>query len=193
MGSFASIAAVGKSVERLLTLAFSEQEPVAGKHTLAQLARTEDLAKPTQRTPYLSILVYRVDFNRTMRAAWSAVGNYDGRAHLPLDVHFLLTAWADSAEHELAILGRAMQCLEESPILTGPLLAPDGWTAKEAVQIVLDDLTTDTVMRIFDSLQADYKLSVPYMARVIRVDGQTVRVAPPVTQVVTEPKPEAMP
>jgi hypothetical protein len=78
-----------------------------------------------------------------------------------------------------------MQCLENTPILSGPLLAPAGaWTASEAVQVVLEDVPPDSMFRIFDSLQADFKLSVAYLARVVRIDGVASNLAPEVTTVV---------
>src|SRR5205809_795597 len=122
MATFPAIAATGKSIERVLSACFADDEPVPTKKTSAVLVRTEDLDPAAEfpdvpKRPALSVFIYRVDFNKTMRAAWSAVGSVDGRAHLPVDVHFLLTPWADNAEHEHRILGRTMQCLESSPII----------------------------------------------------------------------------
>jgi hypothetical protein len=68
-----------------------------------------------------------------MRAAWSGVGHRDGRSHLPLDLHFLVTAWAGNPEHEQVLLGRTLQVFEMLPILSGPLLLCHGeWAAGEA-------------------------------------------------------------
>jgi hypothetical protein len=190
MATFPAIAAAGKSLERFLNACFSQEEPVPAKKTRAVLVRTEDLEPATfvalAARPALSVFVYRVDFNKTMRAAWSAVGSLDGQPHLPVDMHVLLTPWADNAEHEHRILGRAMQCLESSPILSGPLLHPSAdWAVAEAVQVVLEDISTEALMRIFDSLPLDYKLSVAYIARVVRLDGRQARPASPVTTTVT--------
>ncbi len=180
MADFAAVAAAGLTLERLLSAAFLETPvPVPGKTTRAVLIRTEEFDTKEHGSPLvppaLSVWIYRVEFNKTMRAAWSAVGAHDGRGHLPLDLHILLTPWAENAEYELRILGRAMECLEALPILTGPLLNPStSWAANDGIQIVLEDLPTETLMRIFDSLQSDYKLSVPYIARVVRVDTSPV-------------------
>lgn len=189
MADFTSIAAVGRSLERLLTACFKEPPvPVEGRTTRAVLVRTEDFKVTSSgqggAIPQnsISIFLYRVDFNKTTRAGWSAVGSMDGRAHLPVDLHYLLTPWAGNAEHEHRILGRAMQCLESTPILAGPLLNPGAsWAANEAVQIVMEELSTEAVMRTFDSLPHDFKLSVPYLARVARIDGRKARPAPTVT------------
>lgn len=175
MAQFQSIAATGKSIERFLNFCFDEEEPIESANTRAVMVRTEDL-EPGRRptvigSPAISILLYRVDLNRATRAAWSAVGHQDGRAHLPLDLHFLLTPWAPNAEGEYRILGRAMQCLEATPNLSGPLLDPMAqWAPGENVQVCLAEITTEDVMRTFDSLPLDYKLSAHYQARVVRID-----------------------
>lgn len=195
MAGFTAIAAVGKSLERLLAQAFLERPPVPGKTSKAALIRTEDLAtaggmKALVGDHGLSILLYRVDFNKSMRAAWSAVGHADGRGHLPLDLHYLLTPWADNAEHQHMIAGRAMQALERSAMLSGPLLyAPPlpalyddepQATATDNVQVVLEEISTEALMRTFDSLPGDYRLSVPYVARVVRIDTLADDLPPPV-------------
>lgn len=177
MADFQGLAAVGKSIVSLLDACFAEEEPVSSDQPAsAILATTEDLKdgdSSSLPSTGVSVFIYRVDVDATTRAAWSSVSAVEGVSQLPLNLSFLLTPWASNAVHELQILGRAMQCLEDTPILTGPLLDPSGgWAAKEAVQIVLGEITTEEVMRTFDSLPRDYKLSVPYVARVVRLAGK---------------------
>lgn len=198
MAGFTAIAAIGKSLERLLDQAFQQRPPVPGKTSKALLIRTEDLAEKANQTPVgehgLSILLYRVDFNRTMRAAWSARAGDDGRGHLALDLHYLLTPWADNAEHQHMIIGRAMQVLEAMPVLSGPLIyepklpnnpkyaGESRHAALDSVQVLLEEISTEALMRTFDSLPGDYHLSVPYVARVVRIDTLPENLAPPVTE-----------
>lgn len=194
MAGAASIAATGLSIERFLNLCFDEVEPIEGRNTAARLVRTEDLPTTagTIVPPALSIFLYRINFNNVMRAAWSGVSHQDGQVHLPLDLHYLLTPWADNAEFEQRILGRALQCLESTPILSGPLLdRAGGFSPGEAVQLCLADLTTEDVMRTYDSLPIDYKLSVCYMARVVRIDEAVARPEPSVTTVEAGRRPSA--
>jgi uncharacterized protein DUF4255 len=199
VASFQSVSAAGTSIEQLLNSCFATAPPgVFTRPPKAVLARTEDFdsAKATGliKPGVLSIFFYRVESNKTMRAAWSSVGSFDGFSHLPLDLHFLITAWADNPETELLMIGLAMQCLETNPILGGPLLAPAGaWTANEAMQVVLEDVPPDSMFRIFDSLQADFKLSVAYLARVVRIDGVVSNLAPEVTTVVAGSVPSVRP
>jgi hypothetical protein len=189
LAAFTGIAAASKSIEMLLNACFEDFQPLQpvppAKKTKAVLARTidfgGDLVTTNIGSPALSIFLYRVDFNKVMRTSWSATSEQDGRSHLGLDLHYLMTPWADNAEDEQRILGRAMQCIESTPILNGPLLhSSGGWNADESIQLVLEDVSTDAVMRMFDSLPIDYRLSVPYVARVMRLDGLVADPAGPV-------------
>src|SRR5438105_4036133 len=130
MAGTRSIAAVGQSLEGLITRCLEAEGRIATKIPRAVLIRTDDFQPNTAgrliTPPCISVFLYRAELNRMMRPAWSAVGSLDGQLHVPIDLHFLLTAWADNAEDELRILGRAMECVEATPILTGPLLHPSG-------------------------------------------------------------------
>jgi hypothetical protein len=196
VAGFGSIAAVGKSLEMVLNARFSASEPITGEHARAQLIQTEDLDPGSHFLvrPTVSILLYRVDFNKTMRASWSAVGAADGNAHLPVDLHYLLTAWADNANYEHRLIGRAMQILEELGSLSGTLLHPDGdWSPNEAVQLYLEDVATDDLMRTFESLTCDFRLSIPYIARVVIVSTSAGTAQPDVLTYVRGIRPDLGP
>jgi hypothetical protein len=177
MADHLGVAAVGLSITRLLNLCFEESPPPGPTSRVkASLLRTEEM-DPTNRgddmTSLVSLFLYRVDVNSHTRAAWSAVGHQDNKVHLPLDLHYLLTPWAANAEFEYRILGQAMECLEKSPILSGPLLYPSAnWSGHESVQLCIPEMSTEDLMRIFDSLPVNYKLSVPYVARIVRIDAK---------------------
>lgn len=193
MAGFGGIAAVGTSLERLLTRAFAERSPIPGATPTAKLIRTDDLKETNGvaaiGSNVLSIFLYRVDFDRTMRTAWAAAGSGEGRSHLALMLHYLLTPWAANAEHEQMILGRALQAMEELPTLTGPLFTapptslPDEpeISATESVSLMLEEISTEALMRIFDSLPTDYRISVAYVARVVRIVTREMAPVVPVT------------
>jgi hypothetical protein len=192
VANFKSIAAAGKTIERVLNACFAADQPLGNAYpTKAVLVRSADFdqtggvgdAIPTRA---LSIFLYRVDVNKVMRSAWAAVGSFDGQAHLPIDLHYLLTPWADNAEHEQQILGKAMQCLDSRPSLSGPLLYPTAeWSANEALHVYVEELGLDTIMRTFDSLEIGFKISVPYLARIVRLDGRDVAPPPAPATVIT--------
>ncbi|MCY0905995.1 DUF4255 domain-containing protein [Arthrobacter sp. H14-L1] len=177
MAGYQALAAAGLSIVALLNRRF---HAVPGAVSLvAFLASTNELK--TMKTnsgqlvhqPAISVYCYRVSVDRETRPGWSAVGSIDGIPRLPLRMHFLIAAWAPNVEDELRYLGLAAQTLESESILTGPLLEPSGeWAAGDAVQIVCDDLALDSMSEAFQALSTDYRLSLPYVARVICIDGR---------------------
>ena len=57
------------------------------------------------------------------------------------------------------------------PILDASSLSPEaGWGANEVIQIIPAELSTEDVMRIWDALDPPYRLSVSYIARLVRLD-----------------------
>ena len=129
MASFKCISSVGKSIERLLQAAFEQEQPIDAAHpTRAVLARSEDFARGESSSALpgraLAVFLYRVEVNHVVRAAFAHDALYAGRAQLPIDLHYLLIPFADNAEWEQQIAGRTLQCLEETPSLSGPLLLP---------------------------------------------------------------------
>lgn len=186
-----SIAAVALSLREMLNRCFTQidaADPDAFRsRPTARLVRTDDFgqigssANSPIRFPTLSIYCHRVDINRLTRPGWSAAASYDGQIHLPLDLHFLLTAWDSDAEAEMRILGAAMQCIEQQPALAGPLLHPlGGWDGQDAIHLVNEDLVTEDVLRTFDTLPSDFRLSVGYVARIARIDAPDDGTAPDV-------------
>ncbi|MGH3883164.1 MAG: DUF4255 domain-containing protein [Pseudonocardiaceae bacterium] len=185
MAGYRALAAAGRSVVDLLNRRILEAlpDPVPPlpppPRPRAVLAGTEDFDKVNSspvaviQYPALSVYCYRVTVDREMRPGWSAVANADGIPRLPLRMHMLIAAWDTVVESELEWLGLAAQVLETEPILTGPLLHHSGdWGPADAVQIVTDDLALDSMSEAFQALTTDYRLSLPYVARVIRIDGR---------------------
>jgi Pvc16 N-terminal domain len=173
MAGFEALSAAASSVTRLLNAALQEPEVqtrVPGAK--AQLLRTTDFdaAVGGIQRPAVSVFVHRVDFDKVTRAAFSTSLTPDGHPYLPLEMRFLITPWAANPEAELILLGAAMLGLERRPILSNNLLDPSGkWEPNESLQIVMEEISTEAVMRMFDSLPVDYQLSVPYIARLVKI------------------------
>jgi hypothetical protein len=103
------------------------------------------------------------------------------QAPLGLDLHFLLTTWAGNAQDELLPLAWAMRQLYLHPILDASSLSPEaGWGSDEVIQIIPSELPTEDMMRIWDALEPPYRLSVSYIARLVRLDPDAIEQAAPV-------------
>jgi hypothetical protein len=123
----------------------------------------------------VSLFLYRVHLNATQRSPLvkDPVGNMR-RQLLPLDLHFFVTVWAPKASLQHAILGWMMRLLEDTPTLTSSLLngvRADTFRADETVELSAGRLTNEELMRIWDDLGTEYQLSVPYVARVVRIES----------------------
>ncbi|MDQ5837846.1 MAG: DUF4255 domain-containing protein, partial [Acidobacteriota bacterium] len=135
----------------------------------------------------VSLFLYRVHLNQTQRSPLTKLA--DGRLRrqmLPLDLHFFLTVWGPKASLQHAVLGWAMRVLEDTPVLPASLL--NGVRAgvfrdDETVEVVPGELSNEELMRIWDDLGTEYQLSVPYVARVVKIESmQEVAEGGPVMQ-----------
>jgi Pvc16 N-terminal domain len=179
MAGYKALAAAGRSIVGLLNMRFDEIVPAGDPKPTAVLAGTNDFdqvnSSPTAviRYPAVSLYCYRVCVDRETRPGWSAVASVDGIPRMPLRMHFLIAAWDTVVESELEWLGLAVNVLETEPILTGPLLDTSGnWEPGDAVHVVADDLALDSMSEAFQALTTQYRLSLPYIARVIRIQGR---------------------
>jgi Pvc16 N-terminal domain len=184
-----ALAAVGRSLVDLLNRRFVEEIPV-GPRPRAVLAGTVDFDEvdsnpvPVIQMPAISIYCYRVSVDRETRPGWSAVASTSGVPRIPLRMHLMISAWDTVVESELEWLGLAAMVIESESILTGPLLHPSGgWDPDDAVQVVPDDLALDSMSEAFQALTTDYRLSLPYVARVICIDGRRESQGEPVATV----------
>lgn len=132
-----------------------------------------ELADSTELRNTVSLFLYRVTANEQLRASARSADSPDVDPPLSIDLHFLMTVWADSAPAEQTVLSWAMRELQLHPVLDASTLSNDaGWGPSEMVQFIPAELSNEELMRIWDLLQPKYRLSVSYIARVVRItDG----------------------
>ena len=145
------------------------------------LMSSGELAAAPPDLPRLTLYLYRVTVNEYQRQQRPDRMAPDQQAPLGLDLHFLLTMWADKAEDELVPMAWAMRQLYEHPILDASSLSPEaGWGADEVVQIIPSELSIHDMMRIWDAFEPPYRLSVSYIARLVRLDPDQMVAGRPV-------------
>jgi len=117
----------------------------------------------------LSLYLYRVTMNEQLR---NVARRNDSNVPLSVDLHFLLTIWADSVAAEHAILAWTMRQLYLHPMLNLSSLTPEAsWGHDDVVHIIPAELTNEDMMRIWDAIEPSYRLSVSYIARAVRIDS----------------------
>jgi Pvc16 N-terminal domain len=171
VASFQAIHATCEAVMTLLRQSYRPDLIEEQLNLLFQVYSTENFK--THMSAGVSLFLYRVYINANQRAPFSVPREGEpNRPLLPLDLHFFLTVWAQEASLQHTILGWAMRTLEDHSVMPASLLnAPHRgvFNDDETVEIVAGQLNNEELMRIWDDLGTEYRLSVPYVARVVRV------------------------
>jgi hypothetical protein len=142
-----------------------------------QLVASAQIAEEdtTNLDKVVSILLHRITTNENCRSATRLQDSPNKQPSLFLDLHYLITYWGTDPRAEQTILAWTMLQLQSSPILDNSVLSPSTtWDPTETVQIVPADLSLEDILRIWDALGPKYRLSVSYIARIIRIDRALV-------------------
>ena len=126
----------------------------------------------------VSVFLYRVYANGSHRIPSGRLGP-DGRRfqnQLPLELHYLLTAWSNDASLQHTIAGWMLRTVEDFPTLPAALLnqsVTGVFRPEETVSLGLCDLRTEDLLRIWETMvDKKFQLSVPYVARVVQIESR---------------------
>jgi Pvc16 N-terminal domain len=128
----------------------------------------------------VSLFLYRVHVDGTERTPDGRV-LADGQRQfpqMPVQLQFLLTAWAPDASLQQYLTGWMMRVVEDHPVLPAGLLnrrydedSPVFWP-DETVELSAAAMDTEDLFQLWDLIgPGTYQLSVPYQARGIRVES----------------------
>jgi Pvc16 N-terminal domain len=121
----------------------------------------------------LTVWPHRVTVNEQVRNSRAPAPRTPGRRNRPLalDVHLLLSVWSASADSELTIFAWMLRELHRQPILDASSLSSNGgWLPGDVVQLIHAEMTVEDMMRIWDAIAPGYRLSAPFVARVVCLD-----------------------
>jgi len=83
-----------------------------------------------------------------------------------------MSFWAESGENEQLALAWTMRQLHTVPVLDSSILSREAaWAAEDLVQLIPAEISTEELMRIWDTLEPNYRVSLSYIARVVRIDA----------------------
>ena len=146
-----------------------------------KLLSSGELAGTAEIDGVLSLYLYRVTMNEHFRNTKRIVDTTRENTPLSVDLHYLITVWYKRAFPEHTVLAWAMRQLQQHPVLDRSSLSPEaGWGAGEFIQVIPAELSTEDIMRIWDALDPAYRLSVSYIARVVRIDTDSTLAGMPV-------------
>lgn len=181
MATYQAMGATCEAIMRLLQQSW-RSELFNGVDLQFKVYRTSDFDPGMDAG--VSLFLYRVGLSAVQRTppARQIVAGRTRRTQLPLELYFLMTPWVKdaslNASMEQLILGWMMRTLEDTPVLSSGILntvIPGVFDTDETVEIVVGQLTNEEMFRIWDVLPVKYQISVPYIARIVRIDSELDR------------------
>jgi hypothetical protein len=173
MATYHAIAAIGQAVLGLL-----EQARPASEFSGAQfeLYQASNFHNPMDLG--VSLFLYNAAVS-TARRNLPAKVLPDGRKlrpPLPVDLYYLLTPWAKTAQMQHRLLGWAMRVIDDTPTLPASLLnhygpEPDTFREDETVTVVNEPISLQDIYNIWEINKQNVQVSVAYVARVVPIES----------------------
>lgn len=176
MADYTAIYSVGNSLANYLQHNYPPELQTAFPATF-QLVSSAQIAEEDQTNldKVVSIFLHRITINENCRSATRIQDSPNKQPALFLDLHYLVTYWGTDPRAEQTILAWTMLQLQSAPILDNSILSPSTtWDPTDSVQLIPADLSLEDILRIWDALGPKYRLSVSYIARIIRIDRALV-------------------
>ncbi|MFL6107544.1 MAG: DUF4255 domain-containing protein [Marmoricola sp.] len=170
MANHQAIGAVAEAVIRLLERSW-HPSLLTGIHPEFEVYHGKDFSAPMATG--ISVFVYQIGADPVQRTLPPALP--DHKRPLPVRVQLLVTAWAKEASTEHALLGWAMRAIADNPVLSSGFLnaaTADVFGPDETVDLALGELSNDEIFQLWQVLPSSLQLSVPYVARVIRIESE---------------------
>jgi hypothetical protein len=171
-----AIAATSTAIRALLENAAPASEWSGASFELYQ---ADDLQSPFEGTqPRVSIYLYRLLLSSVRHDRGPRIGP-DGtryRPSIPLDLHYLVTAWAADARTSQQLLGWAIRVLDDTPILPVGLLnayqaGVDVFAPDECVELAWQALSITDLNDVWQVSQVNQTPSACYVARMVVLDS----------------------
>ena len=178
MATYHAIAAVGQAIVALLKTARSAPE-LGGAEV--KLFQASDFKKGLQEG--VSVYLYRATVSgarRNLPTTHSAAGK-PYRQPLPVDLYYLITPWAQTAEMQHLILGWSMRTIEDSPSFPSSLLnsyVPDSFRPEEGVDLIHDTVSVQDMSYIWEAGKPNMQVSAAFVARVVCIDSRVEQPEP---------------
>jgi hypothetical protein len=130
-----------------------------------------EMAEGPEPRNTLTLFLFWITQNEHLRSHKVVTDSPYARPPLAIDLHYLLTAWADSSLVEQTVISWAMRELQMHPVLDNSSLSGEAnWGPADVVQLIPAELGNEELARLWGLLQPKYRLSISYIARVVRID-----------------------
>lgn len=187
MANIAAIRSVGSSLAFYLNQSYraavfppNVNKPTCDFEVVSSGLLQEQNDPGIQNEARVRIFLYHVSVDPHLRNSGRLMTPDMPSPPLSVALHYLFTFWSDSAESEHLVLAWTMLELQATSLLDATILSGEArWSAEDMVQLIPEELSNEDMMRIWDALEPGYRLSVGYVARVVRIEPEPVAEQPP--------------
>jgi len=158
MPAYTAIAEAGMAIVELLRSQMTP-EPISKPELIG-------LCLPYEPEDYqLTVYLYHIEQSAESQAGYVREGKTLQRlAPLTLNLNFLITAHSKApvqnrAQDEYRIIGRAMQVIRDTPLITGDLLGASLAESGALLRVSISKLSLEQLQKIWNHTQKPYKLS----------------------------------
>jgi hypothetical protein len=178
MAALSAIHAVTNGLAQYLTRAH-QLSAISGTSCAFTTVGTTELKKLDGKDTTCSLFLHRVSLNEHVR---NRLGNIDPkRPPLSLNLHLLMTVWADSAQKEQLVFAWVMRELTRLAVLDRSVLGVSAaFDVADLVQLSTEELSIDDLSKIWQMLAPPYRLSASFVARNVRIDHDDLEENAPV-------------
>lgn len=176
MAGYPAIAAAGQAIVGLLSAAAAGTEFATARFLLAA---AQDMRQGVvEQQPVATLYLYRLEVNTTHRNV-QARRDTEGRMRrppIPVDLHYLLTAWSKDAVTQHRLLGWCIRVLQDTPTLTAGFLNQFGpetnvFRPDETVEVIWEVLTRQDMTDAWEVAKVNQLPSASYVARIIEIES----------------------
>lgn len=170
MASISAIHALTSGLAQHLSRAY-QRRPLAGITCKFEPTGVSDFKKLDGQDTKLTLLLYRITHNEHQRNRPQSTLPLGAPPPLTVNVHLLVSIWADTALKEQSLLAWAMRELHLRPVLDRSLFAEVGaYAAGDLVSLTPEDLTLDDLSKLWQVLVPPLRPSLGYVARNVKLD-----------------------
>jgi hypothetical protein len=174
MAGYFAIASASQAILSLLANARPRPEFAGSSFELYQAKNFQ-----TPMDDGLSLYLYRISTTAARRTMppFTAPDGRRFRPALPIDLHYMLTAWGRDAVRQQRLLGWAVRTLEDTPVLPSGLLnesgpEPDTFHSNETLELARDTLSISDLNNVWEIAKQNQQPSALYVVRLLALESR---------------------
>lgn len=180
MASPDGIAATTDAIRALLDGAAKESTLFSGVNVAIYQSDDLQTALNSTTVPTVSVFLHRISVSPHRRNVPVRTGPHGERYRpaIPVDLYYLITAWAGDARMSQRLLGWAVRVLEDTPVLPSALLNDNGWDGTfypdETVELSWAPLSMQEEYDMWQIAQTNQQPSASYVVRTVAIESRRI-------------------